>query len=113
LAALTKNAAAVKEKEPRCLMYEFFQPENAEEIVLLEKYVHHLRKPLNRARNCSIISQVTMPTIARRFPKMEDFYVHLEQPHTQAFLKEAETLMEGEPKVRLSNGPNGQGGFAR
>ncbi|KAL2204520.1 hypothetical protein CC79DRAFT_1400685 [Sarocladium strictum] len=84
LAALTKNAAAVKEKEPRCLMYEFFQPENAEEIVLLEK-----------------------------FPKMEDFYVHLEQPHTQAFLKEAETLMEGEPKVRLSNGPNGQGGFAR
>lgn len=44
---------------------------------------------------------------------MEDFYVHLEQPHTQTFLKEAETLMEGEPKVRLSNGPKGQGGFAR
>ena len=48
-----------------------------------------------------------------RFPTLEDFYVHLAQPHTQEFLKEAEALMEGETKARLSNGPKGSGGFSR
>jgi quinol monooxygenase YgiN len=39
LAALRKVSAAVKENEPACMMYEFFQPENEREIVLLEKSV--------------------------------------------------------------------------